>query len=301
MQKHNLAIATGTCLVISMALLATVQTTSIATAQNDPSTNSLDCLIEPHTTVDLSSSVPGVLDIVSVERSEQVRKNQVVAQLRSGVEKAILSLAQARAKFEGDIKARQENFEFAQRTQKRTEELFANAAVALTQFDEVTTDRQIAGYQLERAIQDKILLELQVNQANESLAERTVRSPINGVVVSRHASPGEYVENTPIVRLAQLHPLRVEVVAPIDLFGKIETGMTGIVTPEIDTGEKSYSAEVKIVDRVLDAASGTFGIRLELPNPEHEIPGGLRCTIEFLPKEANKKERVASVGLGRNP
>jgi len=38
---------------------------------------------------------------------------------------------------------------------------------------------------------------------------------------------------------------------------------------------------VKMVDRVIDAASGTFGIRLELPNRNREIPAGARCRVRF--------------------
>jgi hypothetical protein len=33
------------------------------------------------------------------------------------------------------------------------------------------------------------------------------------------------------------------------------------------------------VDRVADAASGTFGVRLSLANPDYRIPAGLRCKL----------------------
>jgi hypothetical protein len=36
-----------------------------------------------------------------------------------------------------------------------------------------------------------------------------------------------------------------------------------------------------VVDRVFDASSGTFGVRLELPNPNGAIPAGVRCKVEF--------------------
>jgi hypothetical protein len=32
---------------------------------------------------------------------------------------------------------------------------------------------------------------------------------------------------------------------------------------------------------VIDAASGTFGVRLELPNAEQQMPSGLRCLVRF--------------------
>ena len=44
-----------------------------------------------------------------------------------------------------------------------------------------------------------------------------------------------------------------------------------------------YSAKVTVVDKLVDAASGTFGVRLELPNPGNQLPAGLKCRINFLP------------------
>ena len=45
------------------------------------------------------------------------------------------------------------------------------------------------------------------------------------------------------------------------------------------TGE--YTAKVTVVDRVVDAASGTFGVRLELPNHDLKLPAGLKCSVRF--------------------
>jgi hypothetical protein len=43
----------------------------------------------------------------------------------------------------------------------------------------------------------------------------------------------------------------------------------------------TFPARVIIVDRVVDAASSTFGIRLELRNPGNRIPAGIRCKVKF--------------------
>ena len=40
-------------------------------------------------------------------------------------------------------------------------------------------------------------------------------------------------------------------------------------------------AEVDVVDRLLDTRSGTFGVRLKLPNPDLAIPGGQKCRLRF--------------------
>ena len=43
----------------------------------------------------------------------------------------------------------------------------------------------------------------------------------------------------------------------------------------------THTARVKVVDPVIDAASGTFGVRLELPNPNYRLPAGLKCKVRF--------------------
>ena len=52
------------------------------------------------------------------------------------------------------------------------------------------------------------------------------------------------------------------------------------MTPEAPVNG-AYQARVKVVDQVVDAASGTFGVRLELPNPGYRLPAGLKCKVRF--------------------
>ena len=73
----------------------------------------------------------------------------------------------------------------------------------------------------------------------------------------------------------------VEVILPVKMLGSVKLGMKGAVKPEAPVGGM-YTAKVIVVDRVVDAASGTFGVRLELPNPEYRLPPGLKCKVVFL-------------------
>ena len=56
--------------------------------------------------------------------------------------------------------------------------------------------------------------------------------------------------------------------------------MEATVYPQQPVGGE-YKATVITVDKVLDAASGTFGVRLKLPNPKRKLPAGLRCMVKF--------------------
>jgi multidrug efflux pump subunit AcrA (membrane-fusion protein) len=109
---------------------------------------------------------------------------------------------------------------------------------------------------------------------------RTVRSPVNGVIVERYMAVGERIEEKPMVRVAVVDPLRVQVVAPSALYGRIAVNATASITPELPNAAP-VSAKVILIDKVLDAASNTFRVTLRLPNPGNALPAGLRCRADF--------------------
>ena len=243
-----------------------------------------DCVIMPRALVDVSSAVLGQLEEMNVELSERVRKGQVIARLESKVERASLALAQGWFSIRSEIRIEAATKALDRRRQDRIARLFASQAVALEEKERVETDAALAGLRLQLAEEKRWIRKLDATKAEAVLERRTVRSPIDGVVVERFRAAGEYVENQPIVRIAQLDPLEVETILPMAQFGRIEVGMVAEVVPEHAPGD-TYRAVVRVVDRMGDAASGTFGVRLALPNPDRAIPAGLRCTLAFLPGE----------------
>lgn len=212
-----------------------------------------DGLIEPSETVRISSQVPGILASIQVERGDRVDKGAIVARLDSKVETAAVELALARK-------------DFARRKVQRNEELYRKNLISVHDNDEMETELRIA--------------DLQLREAREKLEIRIIRSPIDGIVAERLLSPGEYVGEEPILELVRLDPLYVEVFVPVAYFGKIKSGMGARVTPEFPD-PRTHRARVVIVDRIIDAASGTFGVRLELPNPGYALPAGLKCRVAF--------------------
>ncbi len=201
----------------------------------------------------VSSDVPGILDEVMVDRGDVVKKGQVLARLMSDVDEAHYELIKARA-------------EFAVRRVERNEELFLKQVISAHEKDELETDAQ--------------LLRLELRETEERLKQRTILSPLDGVVVERIFSPGEFVNEDAFLRLAQIDPLRVEVAVPAALWGRIQVGTSGQVEWEAPV-EGLHPARVTVVDPVVDAASGTLGIRLELPNPKHRLPAGTKCWVTF--------------------
>ena len=212
-----------------------------------------ECLLSPHLVVSVGSPVSGVLESVDIERGDRVRVGQVIARLSSGLERAAVDLARTRAEFE-------------QRRVERNRDLDQDELISEHERDEMATQSVIA--------------QLELVEATQVLEMRTIVSPLDGVVVERLGAPGELIQESPIATLAQIDPLNVEVVLPVALFGSVAIGNVAEVVPAEPVGG-SHQAKVVIVDRVIDAASGTFGVRLELPNPGGRLPAGLQCRVRF--------------------
>ena len=242
--------------------------------------SAFDCVIEPNMIIELSSDEDGIIEQVYVDRGDQVEADQVVAKLESGVEEASLNYASERAAMEAEINSHEVSLAYGLKNQKRILSLQKKQAVSLSELDRVRAETRIERYKLQQAKESKRLAELEQARSIETLKRHTIRSPIKAVVVERYLNPGESAEDKPVLKLAQINPLRVEVVLPVTQFGKIRKGQGAVVYPEAGIGGE-YESTVSIVDPVLDAASGTFRVRLSLPNPDYALTGGLRCSIEF--------------------
>jgi len=256
----------------------------------------LDCVIEPHMIVDLSSQVDGIVEEIIVERGDLVEREQVLVELDSGVEKAAVDYARERANATSQLRAGEVGVAFAQRRQGRVDSLYQEQAISFDQKDEVETEANLSQLQLDQAEEANRLARLELRRTQETLKRHSIRSPIDGVVVQRYLSPGESVKDTPIMRLAQIDPLRVEVIVPVTSFGAIQVGQSAIIRPE-SPKDGDYLGEVTIVDRVADAASGTFRVGLSLPNPNYNLPSGLKCRVQFL----SDREYLAMQAAGTVP
>jgi multidrug efflux pump subunit AcrA (membrane-fusion protein) len=163
---------------------------------------------------------------------------------------------------------------------KRVEEVYQQGGISFKDVDEAAAAKALAEVSVIEGRDYKRLAELELERALAALAVRTIRSPVTGVVTERLLASGEFAKQAPILKVAQLDPLRVEVFVHVAHLGKIAVGMLAEVLPEAPVNGV-YQARVTVVDRVVDAASGTYGVRLELPNPDYRLSAGLKCKVRF--------------------
>jgi len=128
-RKHRLTLAQALMLVACLSSTASLaedaaQVDDIHLANAPPTPqkvayvedlDELDCVIEPHMVIDLSSRVDGIVETMEVERGELIEKGQVLVRLESGVEQAAVAQAKVRAEAMAEIFASNISAEFAER------------------------------------------------------------------------------------------------------------------------------------------------------------------------------------------
>lgn len=165
------------------------------------------------------------------------------------------------------LNLRQAEADYLGRVVERNADLFKRNLLPAGDYDEIQSRSRQA--QLPVALQRAIL------------DERRIKSPLDGVVAERYAAPGDRVNDNKILRLAQINPLRVKVVVPEAMYGRIKADDSALVSVNAALSSKPLSAKVWRTDKVMDAASGTFTVLLKLENKGNAIPAGVRCSIRF--------------------
>ncbi len=245
--------------------------------------SNLDCVVEPSEVVKLGSAVPGQLAHTSFNKTDYVSAGDVMARLESSVERASLALAEEIAAHATAVELRRASAAFGERTRVRNARLVKTSSISNQAMDQVNTETQIAKLQVQQEVENKRLADLRVARERAALERRSIISPIHGTVVERFKSAGEYVDSEPVYEIAQLNPLHIEVIVPLEHLGKVESGMLGEVTlfaPGFE--DTALNAMVRRIDAVSDAASATYGVRLEMDNPDMKIPSGVRCQVNFF-------------------
>jgi len=124
---------------------------------------------------------------------------------------------------------------------------------------------------------------LQYQLALTALEEKTIKSPLSGIVVKRYKEPGESVDRIEklfdIVNIDQVYIqfyLEPSLIEKLGVKDKVPVRF-----PAINNGAQQFEAAISFIDPRIDAASGLFRIKLLLDNPNHDIKAGMRGEADF--------------------
>lgn len=240
-----------------------------------------DCLVEPKSTVSIVAGDRGRIAEILVARGDLVAKGAPLVRLESTVQELQVRLYAARVASDVELRANAAEVERNRRAFERASELQSRNVVTATAVEDAEIAYALSQLGLEQALATRTQTEIELAQAEAILNRRTILSPVDAVVTNLVAAEGEYAhEQFDIMELSVLDPLKVRVFVTAEYFGRIREGDRFPVA-QVAPLDGVFEAEVTVIDRVFDAASNTFGVQLDLPNPDGAIPAGTRCLIDF--------------------
>lgn len=228
--------------------------------------------------------VPGIVQDVAKTTGDAVQSGEVLAVLHSR------ELLEAKAEYLASVERNESAKIVYQREAKLWDQKIASEQ------DYLEGKRAFAQAEIDKLLSVQRLLALGVEQemisslspVSDSLLMRyELRAPIEGVIIERHLTPGEYVKDeSPVFTVADLGTVWVE----LDVFAKDFSLVRQGQSCQIVSGDQTYEGHIHFVSLVLDAATRTAKARVILANRGGMLKPGLFVTA--LIREAIATEAI---------
>ncbi len=230
--------------------------------------------LQPVRTVDVGAQVSGTIHSIEADFNDRVRAGQIVARLDPSIYESQLGEAQARLE---QAQAERERLRVvlddARAKLGRSETLATESLVPRAELDLAKTAALHAAADLKGADAGIASARASITQARVSLNHTIIRSPIDGIVISRHVDVGQTIASavqTPVLfTIADLSRMQLLAeVAEADV-GGVQPGSK--VSFQIESiGQQAFDGTVSAVrlqPLVEQAAASTTGSATAAPVP----------------------------------
>lgn len=235
--------------------------------------------------VEVRARVEGYLEKMMFAEGTRVNKDQVLFIIDPKQYKAQVDRAEALVAKNKAIALK------AERDLARIKPLFEQKAAS-----QLDLDNAVAAYEIAKA--DVNVSEANLTEARLALSYTTVRSPISGYISERHVDIGTLVgpgAQSLLANVVKSDTVLVEFkMTDLDYqkskarnvnLGQQDTSRHWNPYVTITLADKSqykYKGLVDFADPLVDAKSGTFSVRAEMPNPERELLPGQFTNVKVL-------------------
>lgn len=292
----------------SASRLGTSYTTDAATVADLVIIVTATGTVEPTNKVELSSELSGTMGEVLVDYNDEVVAGQVLARLKTDQLEAAVELEAA------TLAARQAAVHEAEATAaereailKRAEELLAKNFTSTETFEtaKAASERSAAALAATKANLDIASANLRI--ANSNLDKASIRSPINGVVLSRNVEPGQIVASSlsaPVLFTLAEDLTEMELQVDIDEadVGQISGGETAVFTVEA-FGDRKFDARITQLRLSPETVEGvvTYKAILSVDNSDRALRPGMTATARITVEEIDNALTVANAALRYAP
>lgn len=234
-------------------------------------------------TVDVVPKVSGRLESVAVRLGDPVRRGQVLAtledrELREQVNQTEASLEVSKA----TVRQRDADFKNSQSNLERSRNLFARSLIARQALDDAEARNDAAQAQVDLAKAQAAQAQARLEELRINLSNTRILSPVDGFVGSRRLDPGAFVgTNSSFMSVVDIHFVRLVANLVEKDLRRIVIDMPAEADVDAYPGEK-FQGRVARLAPVLDPATRTAQMEVEIPNPTARLKPGMYARVQFV-------------------
>jgi HlyD family secretion protein len=231
-------------------------------------------------TVAVAPRTAGRLQDVFVRLGDRVNRGQRIAKIEDF--EIVEQVKQAEAAQEvaaATIRQREADLQLALTNVERSRNLFQRQLLPKQTLDDNEARYQAAVAQIDLAKAQSTQSKARLDELRITLANTVIVSPVNGFVSKRTVDPGAFVsQNAPVVDVVDISRVRLVVnVVERDL-KELSSGARAKVEVDAYPGE-TFQGRIARVAPVLDPATRTAPIEIEIPNPDFRLKPGMYARV----------------------
>jgi RND family efflux transporter MFP subunit len=234
---------------------------------------------EPYRTVSVGVTEVGVVDQMHVREGERVTRGQPLLALDQDVYEALVAIAEANMETRGRLDSANAERDLYRDKLVKLQQLGAQGHARQEEIERARANVAIAEANVRTVEEDLLIRRLEYDKMLAQLQRRTVRAPVDGVVVAVHKQVGEAVApNDPeLITLVQLNALRATFSVPTADAGRFREGSA--VQLQFGDGDDPTEGTVEFVSPTIEAESGTVRVKVRIDNSAGKFRAGQRCHL----------------------
>ena len=239
----------------------------------------IESFTEPYRSIDVAAVESGILIGVHVKEGQKVDKDQPLAELNQDVLRLSVEIAKTNSEAMSAIRAAEGELKLQTDRLARLQQLRAKDNATEDEVNRATLDREVAEARLLAAQENITVKRLEHDRIRLQLAQRTVRSPLNGFVTQLLRDVGESIgPNDPVVMtVVQLDPLLVTFPVPVAMTSGLKPGQT--LKLKINGRTEPVEGSIELISPIINAESQTMRVKVTVANPENKFKSGSKCVL----------------------
>jgi HlyD family secretion protein len=233
-------------------------------------------------TVDAVPKAQGRLEAVFVKLGDAVRRGQAVAKIEDReIQEQVKQQEAAHGVAQATIRQREAALKLAQNNLDRSKSLYDRQLLARQAMDDTDANYQAAQAQLDLARATMDQSKARLDELKINLANTVITAPVDGFIGKRTLDPGASVGvNTSFISVVDIRTVRLVINVVEKDLRRINTGTIAQVEVDAYPGE-TFNGRVARVAPILDPASRTAQVEIEIPNSTYRLKPGMYARATF--------------------